>query len=142
MSNPSYNQPEYKILFVEDEENLVDIYHDSFEQKNIFVYSTSSIDEALVIAKKEKIDLVLLDLILPVKDGRLISLGQEEGFRFLEIAKKDKIISQIPVIIFSNLENRVSRQRAKEYGAKDYIIKANYLPKEAVEMIIKHLPKK
>lgn len=131
----------HKILFIEDEKNLVDIYHDIFEINNILLLSTDNIEDGIIIAKKENPDLILLDLILPVTDGAVLNIGREEGLRFLELIKANKQIKDIPIVVFTNLDSRAARARTRELGAIDYIIKANYTPREAVEIIKKHLPK-
>ncbi len=129
----------HKILFIEDEKNLVDIYHDIFEANNILLLSTDNIEDGLIIAKKEHPDLILLDLILPVTDGAILNIGREEGLRFLELIKTNKQTKDIPVVAFTNLDSRVARERTHELGVKDYIIKANYTPREAVNLIKKYL---
>lgn len=138
-NNMERNNYTHKILFIEDEKNLVDIYHDAFEAVSIKLLSIDNIDEAILLAEKEKPALILLDLILPVKTGAILNIGKEEGFRFLEMMKTNKKIKDIPVVVFTNLDSRVSREKAKALRVKDYIIKANYTPKEAVLLIKKFL---
>lgn len=129
----------HKILLIEDEKNLIDIYHDVLERENIQLLSTDNIEDGLMICKKEKPELVLLDLILPVTNGVIMNLGKEEGFRFMELVKKDKDLKDLSVVIFTNLDTRMARQTSKELGAIDYIVKANYTPKQVVKEILKFL---
>ncbi len=62
----------------------------------------------------EKPDLVLLDLILPRKNG----------FDVLVDIKRTQATKKIPVIILSNLAQRTDKERALELGANDYLVKA------------------
>ena len=63
--------------------------------------------------EKEKFDLMLLDLVMPIMDG----------FGVLEHMKKAN--NQIPVIVSRNLSQEADLGRAKELGAKDYFIKSD-----------------
>ena len=77
------------------------------------------------IAKKEKPDLILLDILL----------GEENGISFLKKQKEDKEISKIPVVAFSNYDNLQAKKEAQNFGVKEYLIKTNFTPKEFVEKI-------
>ena len=72
-------------------------------------------DEALRKVKTELPDLVLLDLILPGKDG----------FMVLEEIKSDPKTKKIPVVILSNLGQESDIKRGKELGAIDYLVKSD-----------------
>lgn len=103
------------ILFVEDEatlqKSLAEVLKESFKVSSAFDGETG-----LEIAKKEKPDLILLDLILPKRDG----------FSVLEELKKDDATNDIPVIILTNLENNPEIERALRLGATAYLIKSQY----------------
>ncbi len=76
-------------------------------------------------AQEDLPDLILLDLILPKKDG----------FEVLKELKSDERTQKIPVIILSNLEGSADVFRAMELGATTYLVKTNYRLEEVVEKV-------
>ena len=74
-------------------------------------------------------DLVLLDIVLPKKDG----------FEILEQARKSDRTAHVPIILLTNLGQKPDVERGIKLGANDYIIKAHYTPTEVVEKITKLL---
>lgn len=79
----------------------------------------------LSIAKEKNPDLILLDLILPRKDG----------FEVLKALKEDEKTKDIPVIVLTNLESVQDVEKALELGATTYLVKANYNLTEVLEKI-------
>lgn len=79
----------------------------------------------LEIAREKKPDLILLDLILPKKNG----------FEVLHDLKEDPETAGIKVIILTNLESSQDVDRALELGATTYLVKANYDLEEIVKKI-------
>lgn len=77
-------------------------------------------------------DMVLLDVVLPKKDG----------FEILEALRADKRTENLPVILLTNLGQKPDVERGIKLGADDYIIKAHYTPSEVVEKIEKILQAK
>ena len=128
-----------RILFVEDEMNLVDMYHAYFEQKGYDFLSTADIEEALHVTEFEQPDVILLDLIIPKIENGVVHMDAEQGYVFLEKVKKNPKTKNIPIIVFTSLDTIKDRERCKEMGAIDYIFKGKALPKEvltAVEKVI------
>lgn len=119
------NSQKKKILIVEDEELLSQMYRDTFEANGFVVVTASSGQEALQLAKKEKPDFILLDILL----------AGENGIYFLEQRKLLKSIATIPVIAFSNFDDPNVRKSALALGAQDYLIKTNYTPQEVVSKV-------
>lgn len=109
-----------KILFVEDEPNLQKSMGEFLNQAGHKIIKALDGELGLNLAKKEKPDLILLDLILPKKDG----------FEVLTELKKDPGTKDIPVIILTNLESSQDVERALVMGAQTYLVKANYDLKE------------
>ncbi len=118
-----------KILFIEDDEFLQNVYQYEFGNKNITVIMASDGEDGLKKAEKERPDLILLDLILPKMDG----------FSVLEEIKKDPELKNIPVIVLSNLGQKKDVQTCKKMGAVDYIVKMNSRFSEVVEKINQNL---
>ncbi len=116
-----------KILLIEDDLFLIDIYRTKLKSCGFNVIFVSNKDVALEKIKKEKIDLVLLDIVLPEADG-------------WEVLKNIKQISRPPkVIILSNLGQKEEVEKGLNMGAEKYLIKASYTPSEVVEEIKKIL---
>ena len=118
-----------KILLIEDEKILAEMYRDKFTQAGFEVFLAFESREGLELAKKEKPDLIVLDILLPRKNG----------VSFLKEWKEDPRISKIPVVALSNYDHPETRKKALELGAKEYIIKTDYTPKEIVEKIKQYL---
>ena len=121
----------YKILVVEDEKILSEMYEDKFSQSGFLAVVANSAEEGLELLKKEKPDLILLDILLP----------QENGIQFLDKMKDIPELSKIPVIVFSNYDDPETKKKAFDLGARDYLIKTNFTPTEIVEKIKDFLKK-
>ena len=130
------------ILFIEDEPDLIDIYHTIFENHDYKFLSTADIEEGMIIAQKEKIDAILLDLVLPKEVGSTVDLSAKQGFIFLEKVKKNSKTKNIPVIILTNLNNSNDRKRARDLGVVDYIVKADHLPEAIFSKVERIINKK
>lgn len=119
-----------KILIVEDENILRSLLKQALTDEGFEVEEAVDGEEALKkIKENNKIDLILLDLILPGIDG----------FEVLSHLKRETSSSLIPVIILSNLGQREEIERGLKLGAKDYLIKANFTLDEIAQKIKKIL---
>lgn len=118
-----------KILLIEDEKILGEMYRDKFTEAGFKVILAFEAREGLKLAKKEKPDLIILDILLP----------RENGIVFLTWLRKDPKISSIPVVAFSNYDDPRARKQAAKLGIKEYLIKANYTPQKIVEKIKNYL---
>ncbi|MBU0547004.1 MAG: response regulator [Patescibacteria group bacterium] len=120
------------ILLIENETILAKMYQEKFSQAGFRVIWKLEAKEGLSVMEKEKIDLVILDILL----------SREDGIFFLEKLTKDpKMInvSSTPVIVFSNYDDLITRKKALELGVKDYLIKTNYTPKQIIDTIKKYI---
>ncbi len=118
-----------KIVIVEDELMLAEMYRDKLLRVGFDVYSAFDAEEGLELVRKVKPDLILLDILLP----------RENGVGLLGRIRKEPEISSTPVIAFSNYDDTQTKNEAKELGAKEYLIKTNYTPQEIVDKIKEHL---
>lgn len=114
-----------KILFVEDEPSLQKAISEVLAQEGYKVLGAADGEEGLNLAKKEKPNLILLDLILPKKDG----------FEVLKELKADNELKDIPVIVLTNLEGVGDVEKALEIGATTYLVKTNYKLEDVVSKI-------
>ena len=120
-----------KILFIEDESALQKTFRDVLEKEGYQMVSALDGENGLELAKSQKPDLILLDLILPKKNG----------FEVLEELKKDDSTREIPVIVLTNLEDIESVEKAIELGATTYLVKAQYTLEEVITKVKKALEK-
>lgn len=125
-----------KLLLVEDQRLLVEMYNSYFKTHDFDFYSASDVKTALAEVKKVLPDVVLLDIILPQKmeDGSVYTIA-EQGWDFLAAVKKDPATAKIPVIIFTNLNTDQDRAKAKKFGATAYVFKGNTEPKDLIKVI-------
>jgi len=114
-----------KILLVEDEAALQKSLGGTLRNEGFEVLSALDGEIGERLAKTEHPDLIILDLVLPNKDGL-------EVFGAL---KDDKETQDIPVIILTNQEKIENVEKVLEMGAKTYLVKANYTLQEIVEKI-------
>ena len=104
------------VLVVEDDPFYLKIYKTKLAKEKVNAELATNGDEALAIIKEKGAPvLMLLDLIMPGKDG----------FQTLTEMKADALMSQIPVVILSNLSQEEDIQRMLDLGAHEYLIKAN-----------------
>lgn len=114
-----------KILVVEDDTTLNKIYQTKLGAMDYGVVSAYNGEEALVKAKSEMPDLILLDLMLPKKSG----------FDVLTEIKADEKIKEIPVIILSNLGQDEDVKRGLDMGAIDFLTKSNIKLADVVKKV-------
>lgn len=125
-----------KILLVDDDIDFVESTKIILESKPYEVIVAYEGDEALRKAKEENPDLVLLDIIMPVKDG----------FTAAEQFKKDPQLSKIPVIMLTSYSSRkgetsIPVSRGFELEAEDYVEKP-VSPEELLNRVEQYLKKK
>jgi len=120
-----------KILFIEDESALQKTFKDVLEKEGYQMISALDGESGLKMARTQRPDLILLDLILPKKDG----------FEVLKELKSDKSTKEIPVIVLTNLEDIESVEKAIELGATTYLVKAQYTLEEVIQKVKKALEK-
>lgn len=118
-----------RILIVEDEKPLLMAIKSKLKSKGYDVLWAEDGEKGLEMVKEEKLDLILLDILLPKKNG----------FEVLEELNEDG--SKIPIIIISNSGQPVEIERALKLGVKDYLIKADFSPDEVVGKVEKTIGK-
>jgi len=103
-----------KILVAEDDKFLLNIYKTKLTKEGFEVVTAEDGEEVIEKLNDTKYDLLILDLMMPKKDG----------FQVLEYIKSKKILKDTPIIIASNLGQKEDIDRALALGAQDYIIKS------------------
>jgi DNA-binding response OmpR family regulator len=120
------------ILLCEDEEFVARSYVRKLEVEGFTVLHAHNGEEALSLLLSKKPDLVILDLMMPLKTG----------FEVLEEVSKsdDKDIKKIPILVASNLGQKSDIETAKKLGAADFLVKSNISLKELIAKVREHLP--
>lgn len=104
-----------KILVAEDDKFLSNAYRVKLTKAGFDVKLAGDGQEALDVLQTFIPDIMLLDLVMPVKDG----------FATLEAIKADEKLKAIPVIVASNLGQKEDCDRALALGASDFVVKSD-----------------
>lgn len=131
-----------KILFVEDENLLQSLFADVLSLDTEFQYEVSSagsLEAGLKEVEVNKPNVVILDLILPL-DGEAMP-SPERGMAFIEKVKNNPLLKDIPIIVFSNLDDSEAKKQAFNLGADSYLVKSESLPQTFLATLKKTLAK-
>jgi len=120
-----------KILIVEDDSFVMDIYQTKLGQSGYDVEGAENGLDALKKMEKGGFDLVLLDIIMPYMDG----------LEVLKKIKEDEKNKNLPIILLTNLSQKEEVDRGLELGANDYLIKSHFTPSEVLEKVKGYLDK-
>ena len=120
-----------KILIVEDDPTTVQLIEFLLKKNGFEVLIAYDGLEALEISKKEKADLILMDVMMPKMDG----------IEAIEKLKKDETTRDIPIVILSALGQEMDVMRGLQAGALSYIVKP-FSPKELLDEVRAKLEKK
>lgn len=112
-----------RILIVEDDEHISKVYDVKFKKEGYETIFAVNGEEGVEKITTEKPDLIILDLMVPRKDG----------FGVLEDIKKNPDLAKIPVLVLSNLGQQSDKDRALALGANEYLIKVNYSMQDVVD---------
>lgn len=119
------NEPKPKILIVEDDEFLSGMYITKFTMEGFHVVFAEDGELGVLKAKEELPRLILLDILLPKKNG----------FEVLQLLKSEDQTKSIPVILLTNLSQEDDIKKGYELGAVDYLVKAYNIPSEVVKKV-------
>lgn len=117
------DKKEFKVLLVEDDDVIRDVYQHYFEKDNFSVYVATTGPDAISYSENQTFDIILLDVIIPGYDG----------FTVLRKLKENEKTASIPVMVLTNLDDDKYLQRALKLGANEYMIKANSTPSEILQ---------
>lgn len=115
-----------KILIVEDDKFLNKLLALRLKKEGAEVVSVYNGSQALEEIKKNNFNLIVLDLILPQKDG------------FEVLAEIQEIRAGIPIVVLSNLGQEADIENVLKFGVKDFIVKVDNPLSEVIEKIKKH----
>lgn len=120
-----------RILLIEDDPFLAEIYVTRFKSAGFDIEVARDSVLGVSKTKESKPDLILLDIVIP----------NMNGFEVLRLLKKDADVSDIPVVILSNLGEEENVKKGLSLGAVAYFIKAHYTPTEVVVKVKEILEK-
>lgn len=131
MASSQERQSSSRVLLVEDDKFISRAYKDGLEREGFEIDTAFDGIEAMQKLQSSPPDLVLLDLILPEKDG----------FAVLEEIQMNEKLKRIPVVILSNLGQESDIEKGRALGATDYLIKADVSMKDVIEKVKFYLAK-
>ncbi|MDD3399474.1 MAG: response regulator [Candidatus Paceibacterota bacterium] len=114
-----------KIIIVDDDLSVQKILTEKLKCEGFECFGACDGKEALKIIRKEKPDLILLDIVMPRLDG--ISV--------LKIIKKNKDTRKIIILVLTNLSSSHTLEESLKAGVTDYLIKADYTLDDLVRKI-------
>lgn len=117
------------ILIAEDDKFYDNIYKVKFENEGCEVRVVTDGVQAIEEAKKRKPDIILLDLVMPVKDG----------FETLKVLKATPELAGVPMIVLSSLGQEEDAAKVKELGANEYFVKTSITIYDLVNKVKEYL---
>lgn len=118
-----------KVMIVEDDEHISKVYEIKFAKEGIPTSVARDGEDAVKKIAAENPDVIILDLMIPKKDG----------FWVLEEIKKVPALAKIPVLVLSNLGQKSDQDRALGLGANEYLIKVDYSIQDLVDKVKTYL---
>lgn len=118
-------QVKHRILIIDDDEFLRDVYLRVFQNAGFEVFAAEDGAEGLAVATKEHPEIIFTGIMMP----------NMSGFELMKQLKSRPDASAIPVVISSHLGREEDRKEAGKLGAKAFVIKGLISPKEVVNLI-------
>jgi DNA-binding response OmpR family regulator len=126
---PTSNAP--TVLFIEDDPLLLKMYETKFKSEGLRVLAAQDGEEGLKLASSERVDLIILDLMMP----------KLSGLDMLERLKSQAHGKSHVVIVLTNLTKEEEIKRAMDLGVKEYLVKADLTPNEVAAKVKAYLGK-
>jgi DNA-binding response OmpR family regulator len=126
---PDPSKPPKRILFVEDDDALAGVYLVRLQAEGFDVKRVANGEEALAAATSYRPDLVLLDVMMP----------KVSGFDVLDILRNTPETANLKIIMLTALSQESDRERAKQLGVDDYLVKSQVVITDVIERIKQHL---
>jgi len=114
-----------KVVIVEDDPMISEIYSKKFSDVGFDVSAVTSGEQVLDLALTEKVDVILLDLIMPKMDG----------FEVIKRLRDGIYDPNIKIIVTSNLSSREDQEKSMKLGANGFVAKSEYSPSEMVAQV-------
>jgi DNA-binding response OmpR family regulator len=114
-----------KILIVEDDAVMREAVGEYLKGEGFEIVYASDGEEGVNLAKEQIPDLILLDIILPKKDG----------YEVIKEVKDDEKAKKIPIVLLTNLGSLSDVEKAINMGATTYLVKADYKLEEVAKKV-------
>jgi len=118
-----------RILLVEDDTALADVYQARLELEGLEVKQVNNGEAALSVALEFKPDLILLDAMMP----------KISGFDVLDILRNTPETNDIKIIMLTALSQPKDKERAENLGVDDYLVKSQVVIGDVVDRVKHHL---
>lgn len=118
-----------KILLVEDDEGLAQVYITRLEVEGFEVRRVPNGEDALAATLEFKPDLILLDVMMP----------KVNGFDVLDILRNSPETLNIKIVMLTALSQEADRKKAEEMGVDDYLVKSQVVISDVIDRIKQHL---
>jgi DNA-binding response OmpR family regulator len=129
VSAPEPSNSSKKILLVEDDDNLANVYLTRLQAEGFDVKRVANGEAALATAMEYHPDLIVLDVMMP----------KVSGFDVLDILRNTPETENIKVVMLTALSQDSDKQRANSLGADDYLVKSQVVIADVVARIKHHL---
>lgn len=118
-----------KILLVEDDDALANVYQTRLEAEGFDIRRVPNGEDALVTALDYRPDLIILDVMMP----------KVSGFDVLDILRNTPDTVNTKVIMLTALSQESDKQRAESLGVDDYLVKSQVVIADVVDKVKQHL---
>jgi DNA-binding response OmpR family regulator len=118
-----------KILLVEDDEGLANVYQARLEAEGFQVGHCDDGEQALSDALEQRPDLILLDVMMP----------KISGFDVLDIIRNTPEVADAKIVMLTALNQESDQQKAKDLGVDDYLVKSQVVIADVISRIKYHL---
>jgi two-component system phosphate regulon response regulator PhoB len=118
-----------KILLVEDDEGLAQVYVTRLEIEGFEVRRVPNGEDALATAMQFRPNLILLDVMMP----------KLSGFDVLDILRNTPETTNVKIIMLTALSQEADRQKAESLGVDDYLVKSQVVIADVIERVKSHL---
>jgi two-component system phosphate regulon response regulator PhoB len=126
---PQPGQHAKRILLVEDDDALANVYLTRLQAEGFDVRRVANGEDALVSALEYHPDLVLLDVMMP----------KVSGFEVLDIIRNTPETANLKVVMLTALSQEADKKRAESLGVDDYLVKSQVVIADVIDRIKHHL---
>ncbi len=119
------NKKPKKILLVEDDDSLASVYLTRFEAEGFVVKRVPNGEEALAATLEFHPDIILLDVMMP----------KVSGFDVLDILRNTPETANVQIVMLTALSQESDKEKAKELGVDDYLVKSQVVIADVVERV-------
>ncbi|MCA9323940.1 response regulator [Candidatus Saccharibacteria bacterium] len=119
------NKKPKKVLLVEDDDSLASVYLTRFEAEGFVVKRVPNGEEALAATLEFHPDIILLDVMMP----------KVSGFDVLDILRNTPETANVQIVMLTALSQESDKERAKELGVDDYLVKSQVVIADVVERV-------